>query len=214
MQQKKRVYVLLGAALVLVFAGIAYLLFVERDVESLSVDKTKSPDAKADQPEPYKPDLSALKRRKALVKEALGENPELIELAKAIENREFKNETRIALVQTLALHKEQSKALAQMLRLLGALEKSKPDAEVRESIVFSLGRFVGHERARLKLIESLSPPTKKSERIQAMLAIREHSANWVQPHLAPIAENDPDEVIREQARRTLAVIAKRSMRKR
>lgn len=214
MQQKKLVYGLLGAALIFMIAGIIYLLFVDRAVESLTVDKNSGQELESNKPAPFKPDLSAMKRRQALVKEAVGQNPELTRLAEAIENRELKDETRVALVQTLALNSKQPEALAQILKLLGRLGTSERDALTRKTLVFNLGRFIGHERARLKLIECLSAPTIKRERLQAMHAIREHSANWSLSHLEPIAANDPDEVIREQARRTLAVITKRSMRKR
>lgn len=214
MQQKKHVYVLLGAALVLVIAGILYLIFVDRAVESLSAEKQPGQETKDNEPAPFKPDLSALKKRQALVKKAVGQNPELTQLAEAIENRGFKEETRVALVETLALNQKQPEALAQMLRLLGRLKTTADDAAARETLIYSLGRFIGHERARFKLIECLSPPTVKGERLQAMSAIRAHSANWSQSHLEPIAASDPDDEIREQARRTLAAIAKRSMRKR
>jgi hypothetical protein len=205
---QKKLYGILGGALALSLFGLVY--FFGTDMDQPFKDKAETNQVK----EPHsRPSLTTVKTRLALVKTIVGDKAEMEQFEVAIANRDHSHEERVALVQTLAEQEPRKTSIKHLLRLLGLLSKPAADKETRQAIVYSLGRFIGFEKARLKLIESLSDKTAKGERIQAMKAIGESSSSWINSHLEPIAQSDPDKEIRELARRTLSLVKKRSVRK-
>jgi hypothetical protein len=206
MQNKKTLYGAVGGFLVLILVGVTSLFFgaTKEPIE----DRTAVNKARVKKP--LKADIVLINKRLNWVETAVGKNPELDQLTAKIENPDVESELRQALVETLVRWPKPKPALQQVMKLLGALNKDPENEAVRGALVYGLGRFIGFERARVRLIESLAPATARNERLQALKVIGESSGLWIKPYLEPLVDKEPDPEIREQARRALAKVNRRS----